>query len=110
MVASLFWVRGREPGVRRRLRLARRASPARSARAAGVAIVLILVLGGFIFYNTNILNEYRTADEGGAPQAEYEQRYKRFEDARSRPSSTRICAWRSIPTSRRSTCAAPTAW
>ena len=51
------------------------------ARAAGVAIALILALGGFIFYNTNVLNEYRTADEAGAPQAEYEKRYARFEDA-----------------------------
>jgi hypothetical protein len=51
------------------------------ARTAAVAIALILALGGFIFYNTNILNAYRTIDEAGLQQAEYERRYQRYEDA-----------------------------
>ena len=78
VVAALFWVRGRESGVRRRFSLARARFIGPVARAAGVAMVLILGLGGFIFYNTNILNEYRTRDEAGS-QAEYEKRYARFE-------------------------------
>ena len=45
---------------------------------AGVAVALILALGGFIFYNTNILNDYSTTGEGGVPQAEYEKRYRRL--------------------------------
>ena len=44
-------------------------------------MALILVLGGFIFYNTNVLNAYRTPDQAGSPQAEYEKRYERYEDA-----------------------------
>ncbi|HEX6292488.1 MAG TPA: M1 family aminopeptidase [Herpetosiphonaceae bacterium] len=80
MVAVLFWVRGREPGIRRRLGLARARFSGPVVRAAATAVALILVLGGFIFYNTNILNDDRTADEGGAPQAEYEKRYGRYED------------------------------
>ena len=38
------------------------------------------MLGGFVFYNTNVLNEYRGRNEAGLPQAEYERRYKRFEN------------------------------
>ena len=34
-----------------------------------------------MFYNTNVLNKYRTPNEVAAEQAEYERRYKRFEDA-----------------------------
>src|SRR3970282_163380 len=64
----------------RRLRQARARFTGPVAGAAGVAIALILVLGGFIFYNTNVLNEYRAADEFGAPQAEYERRSGRYED------------------------------
>ena len=43
-----------------------------------MAVVLISALGGFIFYNANILNEYRTRDQAGLPQTEYEKRYARF--------------------------------
>ena len=50
-------------------------------RAAAVALTLIVALGGFVFYNTNVLNDVRDADEIAARQAEYERRYKRFEDA-----------------------------
>jgi ABC-type transport system involved in multi-copper enzyme maturation permease subunit len=81
VVASLFWVRGREHGLRARLTLAgqRLRGPARLAGAG--AIALIVSLGGFVFYNTNLLNDYRDPDEIDEGRAEYERRYKRFEDA-----------------------------
>ncbi|MDF2776202.1 MAG: Peptidase rane alanine aminopeptidase, partial [Geminicoccaceae bacterium] len=53
------------------------------------AVVLIVSLGGFVFYNTTILNEYTTPDEIAAGTAEYERKYKRFEDA---PSPTLFAA------------------
>jgi ABC-2 type transport system permease protein len=81
VVAILFWVRGREPGMRRRIAQARARLRGPAARMAGVAAALILALGGFVFYNTNVLNEYPGRDEGGRPQAEYERRYKRFDGA-----------------------------
>ncbi len=79
VVATLFWVRGRDAGGRLRTARARLAGP--TARVAGVAAALILLLGGFIFYNTNVLNEYRSPDEAVRPQVEYERRYARFADA-----------------------------
>ena len=72
--AVLFWVRGREPGVRGRLRAARARFAGPVARAAGVAVVLIVVFGGFVFYNTTVLNEYAPRERGRAA-AMYEQRY-----------------------------------
>jgi ABC-2 type transport system permease protein len=78
VVAVLLQVRGREPGVRHRLHRARSRFTGPVFRTAGVALALILLLGGFIFYNTNILNDYSTTDETGASQAEYEKRYSRF--------------------------------
>ena len=79
VIAMLFWVRGPELGVRNRFVLARARLNRPMLRTAGVAIALILVLGGFVFYNTNVLNEYRGRDEGGLAQAEYERRYGQFE-------------------------------
>ena len=89
VLAVLLWVRGPETGMRRRLGQARARLVGSVARAAVVAMALIVGFGGFIFYNTNILNEYRRRDEIPAPQAEYEKRYGVFEDA---PQPTIIAA------------------
>jgi hypothetical protein len=79
-IALLFWARGSELGLRKRLVAARARLTAPVLRLAGVAIVLAVAFGGFIFYNTNILNEYLSWDRSGAPQAEYERRYSRYRD------------------------------
>ena len=81
VVANLLWVRGRETRSRERLLDARRRFVGAIARTGGVAAALILVLGGFIFYNTNILNDYAAPDDAGRPKAYYEKRYKRFESS-----------------------------
>ena len=79
VVAALFWVRGRESGLRHRFALARARFIGPLARSAGIAILLIGALGGFIFYNTAILNEFVSRDRAGWQQAEYEKRYARYE-------------------------------
>jgi ABC-type transport system involved in multi-copper enzyme maturation permease subunit len=80
VLATLFWVRGREPGVPARIRQAVGPISGPVAGTGGVAVVLILAFGGFIFYNTNVLNEYRSSGERGVPQAEYERRYGEYRD------------------------------
>ncbi|WP_237144695.1 M1 aminopeptidase family protein [Pontibacter pamirensis] len=77
-MARLLWVRGKESGLRVRLQLARRRFIGATTWTAAVAAGLILVLGGFIFYNTNVLNEYLTSSEVKERQAEYEQHYGRY--------------------------------
>ena len=79
MAANLFWVRGRsevsgiEPGWRAC------ASRVLSLRAAVTSVILILALGGFVFYNTNVLNDYRTGFAEAELSAEYERRYGQYE-------------------------------
>ena len=80
VVAMLFWVRGPELGIRQRLATARARFSARTARFAGLAVVLILGIGAFIFYNTNVLNTYLPPQKAETPQAEYERRYARYAD------------------------------
>ncbi|HEX6910321.1 MAG TPA: hypothetical protein VF142_07995, partial [Longimicrobium sp.] len=79
VVARLLWVRGleRHPRVRRRLARGRLTGP--TAALAALAVALVLGLGGFIFYNTNVLNAYRTPAGVRALRAEYERRYGRYE-------------------------------
>jgi hypothetical protein len=79
VAARLLWVRGKEAGVARRLQLARRRFTRPAAGAAALAMALILSLGGFVFYNTYVLNDFRTADDASERLAEYERRYGRYE-------------------------------
>ena len=78
VIARLLWVRGRENHLRARLQLARRRLTSATGWTLGAAGVFALT-GVFIFYNTNVLNAYVTADESQARRAEYERRYGRYE-------------------------------
>jgi ABC-2 type transport system permease protein len=80
LIARLFWVRGVERGIVERLRIARvRVAGARAGLMA--ASVLVLLGGGGVFYNTNVLNTYRTSAESATQRAEYERLYGRFQGA-----------------------------
>jgi ABC-2 type transport system permease protein len=79
VTARLLWVRGKEGGFGTRLRLARRHFSRATLGAAAMAVGLILTLGGFIFYNTNVRNEYITDDELVRRRADYERLYGKFE-------------------------------
>ncbi|SNC77712.1 Peptidase family M1 [Hymenobacter gelipurpurascens] len=78
VVARLFWVRGRESSAAARLQLARRRFTRSSALVSAVAVAGLLLFGGFIFYNTNVLHAYTAAAEIAARRAGYEQRYRRY--------------------------------
>lgn len=78
ILAKLFWVRSRETSMMARLQQVRRRFSRNTAAALLSAAALVLFTGGFIFYNTNILNEYATSDEITAGRAEYEHRYTKY--------------------------------
>ncbi|GAB3493152.1 M1 family aminopeptidase [Spirosoma knui] len=79
VIARLLWVRGKEARFRKRLHIAPLRFTRATAAFAGVAVGLILLLGGFIFYNTNVLNEYVTDDEVIQRRADYERLYGKYE-------------------------------
>jgi ABC-type transport system involved in multi-copper enzyme maturation permease subunit len=79
IAARLLWVRGRESGFGARLRMARFRVSRSTLGALTLATGLILTLGGFIFYNTNLRNEYLTDDELVERRAEYERQYGKYE-------------------------------
>ena len=78
VAATLLWVRGKESGFEARRALFReRLSP----RGLGSLIALaaaIVVTGGFITYNTNVLNPNRSNDEWLGLWASYEKTYGKF--------------------------------
>jgi ABC-2 type transport system permease protein len=78
VAARLFWARGKEPGLGARMKWAGRRLTRATVSAAIAAAGLILTLGGFIFYNTNVLNAFHTASEALERRAEYERRYGQY--------------------------------
>ena len=80
VAAKLFWVRSRESSFKSRFELARRRFNGSTAGVAAAAVLLIISAGGFIFYNTNVLNEYKSASETMERRAEYERRYGQHEN------------------------------
>jgi hypothetical protein len=89
VVMHLFWVRGSETEPRWRFALARRRLTGGARRAAIGAASAFVALGGFIFYNTNVLNTYRGPDATRDLRISYEKQYKRWE-RRPQPRITRI--------------------
>lgn len=71
-------MRGKEGGLGVRLRWARLRCVRLTGWATAGVVGLILITGGFVFYNTNVLNEYLTASDVAGRTAEYERRYGRY--------------------------------
>ena len=89
LAAYLFWQRGTVQSLKSRLPQARR-------RLRGGALALLLGggaawvgVGAFVFYNTNILNPYRTAPEMEALQADAEKALLAYEKV-SQPRITAV--------------------
>lgn len=79
LLANLFWARGTDNPLGARLTEAKR----RLTSAAGITLVLATLCfgatGAWIFYNTNVLNDYHTENRKNELAAEYEKRYKQYQ-------------------------------
>ena len=81
IAGHLLYPRGNYSAVRERLRDARARLRTGVRLTAGLAALAFVGAGGWIFYNTNILNEYLTPDERLQRRADYEKAYGRHENA-----------------------------
>jgi ABC-2 type transport system permease protein len=73
VVAHLLWRRGADTSLRPRLRHLPRRLRGVPGWIMAAGVLAWIGLGSFIFYNTNILNEYRTEDDEDRRSAEYEK-------------------------------------
>lgn len=78
VLATLFLVRGTETTLASRVALAGQRFTRRTPGVVAVTIALVIAVGAFIFYNTNVLNAYTRAADGAARRAEYEKRYGQY--------------------------------
>jgi ABC-2 type transport system permease protein len=89
IAGHLLYPRGNYSSVRERWRDARIRIGAAVKLTASLAALAFISIGGWIFYNTNILNEYLTPNERLQRQADYEKNWGRYESAPT-PSYDRI--------------------
>lgn len=81
VVARLLWPRGREQRFLYRIQAARHSFSQRTRLVTFGAAMVLVVVGGFIFYNTNVLNEYLTTAELNQRKADYELRFGKYSNA-----------------------------
>ncbi len=79
VLSHLFWVRGQSTGFGARMSLARQRLSMPVFAVLAIAVIGFAGTGSYIFYNTNILNEYVAPDALQERQARFEKSYKRFE-------------------------------
>jgi hypothetical protein len=80
-ISTAFWVRGTAPAWRARCAEAWRKLHGPAGVLAGVLGAAFIGVGAYIFYNTNILNEYLPSDAVLDRQARYEKTYRKYKDA-----------------------------
>ena len=73
-IARVLWPRGAESGLRARVTQARRRLRHAVPLAVGAAAIVLLT-GGFVFWNTNVLNDHYTSDEVAELRVAYERTY-----------------------------------
>jgi ABC-2 type transport system permease protein len=78
IISNMFWVRGNEKGFKNRFRIAKTLFNKKAKFAITVAIAVFFITGGFIYYNTSILNKNISAKEEEKQQAAYEKNYKKY--------------------------------
>lgn len=80
VVTVLFWTRGKETQLSIRIKMLKSRFTTRTKTTTIIASVIIICIGTYIFYNTNILNAFRTSQAIEEWKAEYERRYGKFDN------------------------------
>ncbi|GGI67364.1 hypothetical protein GCM10007973_00670 [Polymorphobacter multimanifer] len=89
VAAHLLWRRGTEVRLAPRLRRLPSGLMGTPGLIAGAGLLVAIASGSFIYWNTNILNTYRTEDDFELLQADLEKSYLKYENL-AQPVTTNI--------------------
>ncbi len=79
LISAVFSVRGVETSLKRRWKLCKQRVTKPVVRLAAFCSIVFVGIGSYIFYNTNILNEYWNSTHQQEYRAGYEKALKQFE-------------------------------
>ena len=80
MIAGVLWNRGMSNSLKNRISVASKYTPKKYKTVIlGTGLVWVAV-ASFVYYNTQVLNEYQTRDVQEEWQAAYEKKYKKYEN------------------------------
>jgi len=80
LIAGSLWNRGVMTSLKSRIAIANKQIPKKYKFVISITAFLWIVLAGFVYYNTQVLNKYKTGDVQEKLQAEYEKKYKKYEN------------------------------
>ena len=78
ILAQGFWVRGLSQEWRVRARLARQRLKGVAGAALALCLAGFVLTGSWIYYNTNVLNQYVPGDQQMDRLADYEKKYRQY--------------------------------
>ncbi len=88
-IGGLIWVRGVTFGFKNRLKSAKKHLTPKYALGLTTVLVLWLATASFVYYNTKVLNTFKSSDEIEQGQVRYEKDYKKYEGI-AQPKATDI--------------------
>ncbi|HLU17813.1 MAG TPA: M1 family aminopeptidase [Edaphocola sp.] len=78
MLSLFFFARGKERHLLSRFRFSRKEVNGKMKVATVALLAVFLLSGGYIYYNTHVLNEYRSSKQMVQLAVDYEKQYKQY--------------------------------
>ena len=79
LLASALWVRGVDQSRGQRWAQLRRRMSGTTGAAFATSLLAFVAIGGWLYWNTNVLNDYITPEQQLDRQARYEKDYRQYE-------------------------------
>jgi ABC-type transport system involved in multi-copper enzyme maturation permease subunit len=81
LIAGALWNRGAISSLKERIQIAKKQVQKNYRLIILGTTVCWVIVAGFVFYNTQVLNNYKTGGELVQLASDYENKYKKYEDA-----------------------------
>ncbi|WP_299124948.1 M1 family aminopeptidase [uncultured Winogradskyella sp.] len=81
LIAGALWNRGSKSSLLTRIKTARKEVPKSYRAVIAISAIVWIGVASFVYYNTQIVNPYRTGDEQEQLMADFEKKYSKYRDA-----------------------------
>lgn len=79
LVAGALWNRGSKSSLMDRIKIAKKQVPSSYRKVIIFIFILWMGVAGYVYYNTQVLNTYKTSDQMEEMMVDYEKKYKKYE-------------------------------